>query len=61
MCEFNIIINGVTVFKEVVYAKTDDNNVSAKNILGETKLFKNSKITEVDVNSGRLVLSPAQT
>jgi predicted RNA-binding protein len=57
MCEFNVILNGKTQFKDVVYAKTENNNVTVKNILGETKEFKNCKITEVDVNSTRLVLT----
>jgi len=56
MCEFNVSLNEKTVFKDVVYAKTENNNVTVKNIMGETKEFKNCKITEVDVNSTRLVL-----
>ena len=57
MCEFNVILNGKIVFKDVVYAKTENNNVTVKSILGEAKEFKNCKITEVNVNSTRLVLA----
>lgn len=57
MCEFNVILNGKTVFKDVVYAKTETKNVTVKNVLGETKQFKNCKIIEVDVNATRLVLT----
>jgi len=57
MCEFNVILNGKTVFKDVVYAKMENNNITVKDVLGQTKQFKNCKITEVDVNSTRLVLS----
>jgi predicted RNA-binding protein len=57
MCEFNIILNGETMFKDVVYAKTEGTLVTVKNVLGEGKEFKNCKITEVDVNSTRLVLT----
>ena len=57
MCEFNVILDGKIQFKDVVYAKMENNNVTVKNILGETKEFKNCKITEVDVNSTRLVLA----
>jgi predicted RNA-binding protein len=57
MCEFNVILNGKTLFKDVVYAKTEGATVTVKNILGEAKEFKNCKITEVDVNSTRLVLT----
>jgi predicted RNA-binding protein len=57
MCEFNVILNGKTLFKDVVYAKTEGNNVIVKSVLGEAKEFKNCKIIEVDVNSTRLVLT----
>jgi predicted RNA-binding protein len=57
MCEFNVIVNGKTALKDVIYAKTESNNVTVKNVLGETKQFKNCKIIEVDVNSTRLVLT----
>ena len=57
MCEFNVIINGETLFKDVVYAKTEGNSVIVKNVLGEAREFKNCKITEVNVNSTKLVLT----
>jgi predicted RNA-binding protein len=57
MCEFNVIFNGKTQFKDVVYAKAEDNKVVVKNVLGESKEFKNCLITEVDVNSTKLVLT----
>ncbi len=57
MCEFNVIINGKTQFRDVVYAKSQDGNVIVKNVLGETKEFKGVVIVEVDVNSTKLVLA----
>jgi predicted RNA-binding protein len=57
MCEFNVIIDGKTQFKDVVYAKVEGSNVIVKNVLGETKEFKNFVIVEVDVNTTRLVLA----
>jgi predicted RNA-binding protein len=57
MCEFNVILKGKIQFKDVVYAKTEKNKVTVKNVLGETKEFKNCEITEVDVNATRLVLT----
>jgi predicted RNA-binding protein len=57
MCEFNVILNGKTLLKDVVYAKTEGATVKVKNILGEAREFKNCKITEVDVNSTRLILT----
>jgi predicted RNA-binding protein len=58
MCEFNVILNGKIQFKDVIYAKAERNNVTVKNVLGETKEFKNTKIVEVDVNSAKLILTP---
>ena len=58
MCEFNIILNGKTQFKDVIYAKVEGDSVTVKNILGEAKEFKGCKIVEIDVNSTRLVLAP---
>jgi predicted RNA-binding protein len=57
MCEFKVILNGETVFKDAVYAIVKGNGVNVKDILGQSKEFKNCKILEVDVNSTRLVLS----
>lgn len=57
MCEFNIILNGENLFKDVVYAKSEGKNVIVKNILGETKEFKNCQITEVNVNTTKLVIT----
>jgi predicted RNA-binding protein len=56
MCEFNVVLDGKTVFRDVIYAKVDGNNVTVKNIIGEAKEFKNVRITEVDVTTTRLVL-----
>ena len=57
MCEFKVILNEETVFKDAVLAKVKGNNVSVKDVLGQSKEFKNCRILEVDVNSTRLVLS----
>ncbi len=57
MCEFNVILNGESQIKDIVFAKSEKNNVIVKSILGETKEFKSCAIIEVDVNSERLVLA----
>jgi predicted RNA-binding protein len=57
MCEFKVILDGEMVFKDAVHAKLKSNNVIVRDVLGESKEFKNCKIIEVDVNSTRLVLS----
>jgi predicted RNA-binding protein len=61
MCEFNVILDGKVQFRDVIYSKIEGDNVIVKNILGEAKEFKNSKIVEVDVNSTRLVLSASKS
>ncbi len=60
MCEFNVILNGKTLFKDVVHARTKDTSVIVKNVLGEAEEFKNCRITEVDVNSKKLVLTAVE-
>ena len=57
MCEFNVILDGKTVFKDVVYAKMEGNNVVVRDVLGESREFRDYKIIEIDVNATRLVLS----
>jgi len=59
MCEFKVILDGKTVFKDAVYAKMVGNNVVVRDVLRESKEFKNCRIIEVDVNSTRLLLSSA--
>jgi predicted RNA-binding protein len=60
LCEFNIILKGEVMFKDVVYAKTEGNKVIVKNVLGEKREFNNCKIIEVDANSTRLVLTAVE-
>jgi predicted RNA-binding protein len=57
MCEFNVILDGKTQFKDVIWAKVEGDNVTVKNILGEAKDFKDCKIIDVDVPNTRLVLT----
>jgi predicted RNA-binding protein len=45
------------VFKDAVHVRIRDGRVVVTDVLGESKEFKNCSITEVDVNSTRLVLS----
>ena len=61
MCEFNIIVKGQIVFKDVVYAVADEGMVIVKDIIGETKKFENYRISEIDVNKAQLILSSITT
>ena len=60
MCEFKVIKKGETVFKDAVYAKADSNNVTVRDVLGVSKTFENTRITEVDVRTERLLLAPIE-
>jgi len=57
VCEFKVFIQGKTVFNDAIYAKADNNKVTVKDVIGNSKTFENCKISEVDVSSERLVLS----
>ncbi|MEM3054197.1 MAG: CooT family nickel-binding protein [Candidatus Bathyarchaeia archaeon] len=57
MCEFKVILNGIEVFKDVVYAKVENETVIVRDVIGETREFRNCKIVEVDVNATKLVLA----
>ena len=57
MCEFKVLIQGKTVFKDAIYAKAGNNKVTVRDVIGDSKTFENCKIAEVDVSSERLVLS----
>ncbi len=56
MCEFKVMINGKTVFKDAVYAKSDGNRIIVKDILGDVKEFQNYKIIELNINTKQLIL-----
>jgi len=60
MCEFSVLLQDKMVFKDAVYAKADENKVVVKDVLGDSKIFENCRIVEVDVNSERLVLSSTE-
>ena len=57
MCEFEVVLNGETVYKDVIYAKAEGKNVIVKDVLGAVKKFENCYIAEIDVNSERLTLA----
>lgn len=59
MCEFNVILDGKIQMKEVIYAKAENGNVIIRNIMGESKEFNNSRISEVDVPNQRMVIVEA--
>jgi predicted RNA-binding protein len=61
MCEFKATLDGRSVFNDVIYAKVEGDRVILRDVLGETKEFRNCKIIEVDVTLTRLILSSEKT
>jgi len=57
MCEFDLIVDGKIVFRDVIYAKAEDGKIIVRNVTGELRELQNYRIEEVDVNSTRLILS----
>ncbi|MFH0897438.1 MAG: CooT family nickel-binding protein [Candidatus Bathyarchaeota archaeon] len=57
MCEFKVLFDGKEVFEDAVYAKSSGGKVILRNVLGETRAFENCQISEVNVNSERLILT----
>lgn len=59
MCEFDVFKNGEKIFEEAVYLKRhrDEDNVVARDILGNEMDLGNVKIKEIDVSSEKLTVS----
>jgi predicted RNA-binding protein len=60
MCEFSVLFRGKEVIQDIIYAKAEGNNVTLRDVLGGSKTVEDCRITEVDVGSERLVLSPTK-
>jgi len=58
MCEFEVSLKEKIVFKDAIYAKVEGNRVIVKDVLGTSKVFEDCRITEIDVGSELLTLSP---
>ncbi|MEJ2241228.1 MAG: CooT family nickel-binding protein [Candidatus Bathyarchaeota archaeon] len=57
MCELKVVINQEMVFENAIYAKTKETDVFVKDVLGNSKIFKNHKITEVNIPKEQLILT----
>ena len=58
MCELKVIINQNMVFENAIYAKISETDVHVKDVLGNSKIFKNHTITEVNIPKEQLILTP---
>lgn len=57
MCELTVFLNRNVVWRDVIYAKDEEDTVLLKDVLGASKTIRNCRIVEVDVSSERLVLA----
>ena len=57
VCELSVLLNNEKVFSDAVYARADGDSVIVKGVLGDSKVFKNCTIAEVDITSERLTLA----
>jgi predicted RNA-binding protein len=56
MCEFKVFLDGEKVMDDVIYAEVDMDRVTVRDVIGEMRVFKNTRIVEVNVPSTRLIL-----
>jgi predicted RNA-binding protein len=61
MCEFKVLLDGKKIFEEAVYARTEDNSIILRNILGEPAVFNDCFIKEVNVASEELILAKTKS
>jgi predicted RNA-binding protein len=60
MCELTAFLHKDIVYRNVVYAKIEEQELVLGNALGAEKRIKHCRIVEVDMISKRLVLSSKQ-
>ena len=57
MCELTAFLDKDIVYRYVVYAKIEEQDLVLKNVLGADRRIKGCRIVEVDMISKRIVLS----
>ncbi len=60
MCELTAFLHKDIIYRNVVYAKREEQELVLRTALGADKRLKHCKIVEVDLISKRLVLSSTQ-
>jgi predicted RNA-binding protein len=61
MCEFKVFLDGEKVMEDVIYARSEGENVMLRDVLGEMAVFEGVEIVEVDVSKTSLVLQRLRT
>ncbi|MFQ6053935.1 MAG: CooT family nickel-binding protein [Candidatus Bathyarchaeia archaeon] len=56
MCEFKVFLDGRKVMEDVIFVKADGRRVTLKDVVGETRVFEDVRVVEVNVPATRLVL-----
>lgn len=56
MCEFRVYLDGEKVMEDVIYARSEGDNVRLRDVVGEMAVFEGVKILEVDVTTTSLIL-----
>ena len=60
MCEFNVLLDGKKVFEDAIHVKVEGNRIILRDVLGTSREIRDCRISEIDVASERLVLSPLE-
>ena len=56
MCEFKVYLDGEKIWEDVVFAHSDGDSVTLRDIMGESRTYAGARITEVNVLATRLIL-----
>jgi len=56
MCEFKVFLDGKKVMEDVIVAVADERGITLRDVVGETNLFEDVSIVEVNVPATKLVL-----
>jgi len=56
VCEFKVFLEGNEIFRDVIYAKLEDNNLILRDVMRTVRNIPNVRIVQVDVSSEKLIL-----
>ena len=61
MCEFKVILNRETVFEDAVYVKDDGQGLFIRDVLGQSKVFPDCHVVEINVEREELIIAKGRT
>ena len=56
MCEFRVYLDGEMVMRDVIFAAVEGDRVTVRDVIGESRVYEDVCISEVNVPATRLVL-----